>query len=110
MNTLKTIYDKIGKTELAKHEVELALIQELEKEYNTLSNGVKKMVSERKRILQEIQKYRETLVDHQNFLKLKQQYEEMSKELGVPFNDKYSKILVEYRDARIDYGNLLGVM
>jgi len=33
MNTLKTIYDKIGKTELAKHEVELALIQELEKEF-----------------------------------------------------------------------------
>ena len=29
MNTLKTIYDKIGKTELAKHEVELGLVDDL---------------------------------------------------------------------------------
>lgn len=35
MNTLKTIYDKLGdKTELAKHEVELALIDDLNKTIN----------------------------------------------------------------------------
>ncbi len=41
MNTLKTIYDKLGKTELAKHEVELGLVQELEtasKNNNDLAN------------------------------------------------------------------------
>ena len=31
MNTLKTIYDKIGKTELAKHEVDLSLVDDLNK-------------------------------------------------------------------------------
>ena len=31
MNTLKTIYDKIGKTDLAKHEVQLGSIQDLQK-------------------------------------------------------------------------------
>jgi len=31
MNTLKTIYDKIGKTDLAKHEVELATISSIVK-------------------------------------------------------------------------------
>jgi len=36
MNTLKTIYDKIGKTELAKHEVELASINDLKK---IIANG-----------------------------------------------------------------------
>jgi len=36
MNTLKTIYDKIGKTELAKHEIELGLIDDLKKN-NTLA-------------------------------------------------------------------------
>lgn len=29
MNTLKAIYDKLGKTELAKHEVELGLAQDI---------------------------------------------------------------------------------
>ena len=31
MNTLKTIYDKIGKTELAKHEVELGVVEDISK-------------------------------------------------------------------------------
>jgi hypothetical protein len=42
MNTLKTIYDKIGKTELAKHEVELGSIEDI-KAYST---GYAKYTSE----------------------------------------------------------------
>lgn len=31
MNTLKTIYDKLGKTELAKHEVQLGVVEDINK-------------------------------------------------------------------------------
>jgi hypothetical protein len=43
MNTLKTIYDKIGKTELAKHEVNLATIDDLKKNLLDMENAIKKI-------------------------------------------------------------------
>ena len=41
MNTLKTIYDKIGKTELAKHEIELGLADDIKKQTNVLNTLIK---------------------------------------------------------------------
>jgi hypothetical protein len=44
MNTLKTIYDKLGdKTELAKHEVNLATIDDLKKNLLDMENAIKKI-------------------------------------------------------------------
>jgi RPA family protein len=41
MNTLKTIYDKIGaKTELAKHEVNLGLVQDITKDLNVVADSL----------------------------------------------------------------------
>jgi hypothetical protein len=46
MNTLKTIYDKIGKTELAKHEVNLSLVDDLIKKFEVVKTTSKKIISE----------------------------------------------------------------
>lgn len=55
MNTLKTIYDKLGdKTELAKHEVNLSLIEDFTKEANlTIIEGAlfkKEIIESEKRL------------------------------------------------------------
>jgi len=41
MNTLKTIYDKIGKTDLANHKVELTLIDDFRKLLSTATSDYK---------------------------------------------------------------------
>ena len=113
MNTLNSVYETINKlsdkTELAKHKVELGLIQNLEKEYIFVSKGLDKMELDRDKILQEIKKYRESSVDYENFVKLKEQYQTMGKELGVDIDEKYAKLMVRLKEVFIDYRNLLGI-
>ena len=87
MNTLKTIYDKIGKTELAKHEVELSVVEDFKKEYEkALDLQLKAEIS--------IVDYNELSAKiisslnlaGQSFLKANarfQEIEQLSKELGV---------------------------
>ena len=44
MNTLKTIYDKLGdKTELAKHEINLGAIDDLQSKYKTIASKAPKI-------------------------------------------------------------------
>lgn len=110
----KFVFKKVAeltteKTELSEVKVDLALIQDLEKEYSFISKGLDKMVSDREKILQEIKKYRESSVDYENFVKLKQQYETMAKELGVDMDEKYAKLMVRLKEVFIDYQNLLGI-
>ena len=46
MNTLKSIYDKIGKTELAKHEINLSLVDDLIKKFEVVKTTESKIISE----------------------------------------------------------------
>lgn len=47
MNTLKTIYDKLGdKTELAKHEINLSLVDDLIKKFEVVKTTESKIISE----------------------------------------------------------------
>ena len=47
MNTLKTIYEKLGdKTELAKHEVNLSLVDDLIKKFEVVKTTESKIISE----------------------------------------------------------------
>jgi hypothetical protein len=47
MNTLKTIYDKLGdKTELAKHEINLSLVDDLIKKFEVVKTTRSKIISE----------------------------------------------------------------
>jgi len=48
MNTLKTIYDKLGdKTELAKHEVNLNLLDDIKKLENNLLDSINSVMKQR---------------------------------------------------------------
>jgi hypothetical protein len=87
MNTLKTIYDKIGKTELAKHEVELAGIADLLK----LAGATEKSLAGFNRQYKETKLFaKSTLVNADEFQNnkarmydLMQILEKQAKDLGV---------------------------
>ena len=98
MNTLKTIYDKLGdKTELAKHEVNLGLIQELEsssKNNNDLANKLDKEVTDFFRLKNSIIGMSSKLLSDNNAITEKiNKALKATKELGVdsPELFKYSK-------------------
>ena len=87
MNTLKTIYDKIGKTELAKHEVELSIVTDFEKAYNEALDLQAKAETNIVNY-NELAKSIQTALNQagQKFLRanaIYQEIEQMSKELGV---------------------------
>ena len=92
MNTLKTIYDKLGdKTELAKHEVELSLNIEVDKlvsdYYNTSTTAYSKTTGA-------INSLREALAIHKKSFDVTKQFDvllkkinDTAKDLGVAPND-----------------------
>jgi hypothetical protein len=91
MNTLKTIYDKIGKTELAKHEVKLASIAELQKlnqdAYKNLAE-FKKRELELKAIAKLLISSAEKFNDNSRDINLKaKDLSKQFKELGLNFLD-----------------------
>ena len=109
MNTLKTIYDKIGKTELAKHEVELGLNQELEavikkisaeleiadKSLNTLS--ALKLQADKEKVKSE-ESMKKLISLYNQGLPIYTKIDKMGEELDVviPNLDKYAQI---FRDV-----------
>ena len=81
MNTLQTIYNKLqDKTELAKHEVNLGLVQDITKDLNTVADS---LVSIRPTIL----KIEDLLIKNsktvETALKAVQKVETTAKELGA---------------------------
>ena len=81
MNTLKTIYEKLGdKTELAKHEVNLGLVQDITKDLNVVADS---LTSIRPTIL----KIEDLLIKNSKIvetaLKAVQKVETTAKELGA---------------------------
>jgi uncharacterized coiled-coil DUF342 family protein len=110
MNTLKTIYDKLGdKTELAKHEVELGLNQELEavikkisaeleiadKSLNTLS--ALKLQADKEKVKSE-ESMKKLISLYNQGLPIYTKIDKMGEELDVviPNLDKYAQI---FRDV-----------
>jgi DNA anti-recombination protein RmuC len=88
MNTLKTIYDKIGKTDLAKHEVELASLPRIaalkdaalkfKDKTVTANNNVKQAIVDLNNLLsQSINNFNKVVAEVDGI-------EEAVKELGVP--------------------------
>lgn len=75
MNTRKTVYNKLftEKTELAKHEVELGVLQDIEKEMSIANQGIFKSIDLAKSALKPAQESlrlnKELLVKLQNFTK-----------------------------------------
>jgi len=75
MNTRKTVYEKLftEKVELAKHEVELGVLQDIEKEMSIANQGIFKSIDLAKSALKPAQEAlrlnKELLVKLQNFTK-----------------------------------------
>jgi len=107
MNTLKTIYDKIGKTELAKHEVKLALLDEMNELTKTWQTkcipDYKAIEKDRTRLFAEVKDlknnskiayelYNKTDLRTNEILK---EYSNLAKQLGVDVktSEPYKKLL-----------------
>lgn len=89
MNTLKTIYDKLGdKTELAKHEIELGLADDVKKAFNESINARKKAFEEYqklKTILASALKMQIELQSiNQKAIPIFAKFEQGAKDLGIP--------------------------
>ena len=88
MNTLQTIYNKLqDKTELAKHEVNLSLLDDIKKSENNLLDGINSVIKERAMIestkikmSQEINKVK-VIVD--NLEKNLNKFNAQAKDLGI---------------------------
>ena len=113
MNTLKTIYDKIGKTELASHQVDLKTLDDLDKSANQLFQSIQ---NARKALGDAIKQYRSIEVKYQSefesAIKLAKdnlsQFENASKQLGIDPNmiDKYKALKAKVNVAPSDYGKM----
>jgi hypothetical protein len=109
MNTLKTIYDKLGdKTELAKHEIELGLVDDIKSDVS--ANGKSADIA-RPLIIQastSLSKAYENLLNikrrNESILKNSDVFKSKLKELGIEPTDQIQKNIVAnlYVDKNID--------
>lgn len=96
MNTLKTIYDKLGdKTELAKHEVELALLDNLKK----YTIGYKKYNDEGLGLIQKGQKFKLELND---IITAMLKWRELGDSIANDMLPEFKKIEATAKDLGID--------
>ena len=97
MNTLKTIYDKLGdKTELAKHEVELGVIQDEIKNVASIEKAFKEgflVISFAREKALPILK--NSIVNANKFLSKFEQVKKTAKELGVDLPQDYLKLEIQ---------------
>jgi hypothetical protein len=108
MSTLKNVGNKLFKTELESHKVELGLIQDLNKESDRVALKTKEIASEGQRIGRELFNFRDTYnVDAAKLINLIADYKKMSKELGIDIDAKYDKILNDLSEAKSTYRDLI---
>jgi len=82
--------------------VELALVDDLEKQYKKINNAKDEITKEANRIGKEIFSFRDTLNNFKttSYITLLGKYENAAKDLGVKIDNKYSKALNEYQDEK----------
>ena len=110
MQTEKLVFNKLfKKEELASEKIQLALIDDLEKEYAKIVNSTKQIVSEGTRIGKEIFNFRDIYaVDGGKFIDLKFKYMTMAKDLGVNIDPKFDKALNDLSEAKNNFKSLVG--
>ena len=90
MNTLKTIYDKLGdKTELAKHEVELGLVDDLKKDETLIVSQLKTIED----LLGQVVNLEDKAKGYKN---------ELMKNFDR-YNSLISKITISYKELGLDW-------
>jgi hypothetical protein len=111
MNTRKTVYNKLFKeeTQLAKHEVELGLIQDLEKEFAKIIQATKAIKDEGSRLDKEIFAFRDVYgVDASKYINLKEDYKKAAANLGVNVDAKFDKAFNDLDSVKKIYAYLVG--
>ena len=97
MNTLKTIYDKLGKTELAKHEVDLSLADDLIKFYKDNAADSNKASLLVDKLLQDtriaLNMYKEVEAGTNVLLSNISKYQIKAKELGLDLPKEITSII-----------------
>ena len=89
MNTLQTIYNKLqDKTELGKHEVELALLDNIKNQFKSLQQETSKLLQIRNEFEQSAKKLKSfsDIVEEQSkrLIQMSLELESKTKELGIP--------------------------
>lgn len=89
-------------TELKSEKVELALIDDLEKQYKKINIAKDEITKEASRIDKEIFNFRDTLNNFKTtqYIILIGEYEKAAKTLGIKIDNKYLKSLNEYQDEK----------
>ena len=96
MNTLQNVYDKLAKTELAKHEVNLGLADDVKKAYADAINARKKSFDDYEKLRPIVALALKNQLDlqriNENAIPIFTKFELAAKELGISERTLYRKI------------------
>jgi radical SAM superfamily enzyme YgiQ (UPF0313 family) len=100
---------QINKEELSK--VELALVDDLEREFKKISNSKEEITKEANKIGKLIFSFRDVLNNYntKTYIKLLGDYQKAAKDLGVNIDNKYQKAFDDYLDEKRKQRNRLGI-
>ena len=101
MNTQKSVYNKLFKeeTQLASHEVNLALVDDVQNLYNAANKSYKANTDQLMSFASKMESsFQKTADEYKKALDKYNQLEKMSKDLGVPLPNEISKLkgLIEF--------------
>jgi hypothetical protein len=111
MRTQRRVFEKLSeienKVELASEKIELALVDDLEKNLNKINKSKNKIFDEGKRISKEIFNYRDVLGEFKttDYIKLLGDYQRAVKDLGVKEDKKYQKAFDDFIDVKSKWSN-----
>ena len=102
---------KINKEELSAQKVELALIDDLEREFKKISNSKEEITKEANKIGKLIFSFRDVLNNYntKTYIKLLGDYQKAAKDLGINIDNKYQKVFDDYLDEKRKQRNRLGI-
>lgn len=110
----KFVFKKVAeltteKTELSEVKVDLALIQDLEKEYAKIVQSTKTIKDEGTRLGKEIFAFRDVYnVDASKYINLKAEYQKAAANLGVEVDQKFDKAFNDLDNVKKTYSYLVG--
>ena len=96
-------------TELSEEKVELALVNDIEKEFKKMQSASELIEREGKRIGKEIFNFRDTYNSYKatTFITLLQKYKSAAQDLGVDIDSKYDKAIEDYQQTRKTFQGLI---
>jgi len=98
MSNYKRVLKHLNKEELASQKVELALIDDLDKQFKKINSSKDELTKEGNRIGKLIFGFRDVLNNYKTiiFINLLSDYEKAAKDLGIKIDTKYQKAFDDY--------------